>query len=181
MTVRVRILERLHDLLQRDTDELAWLISHENGKVYANTGYRAGGAKVYLEHMESLRQRRIKCFTIDDDRLGRRRGVVEGMSGGRHEAHCRERIEDGVGRQIHRRDCVLGEHAGAMHWGANSIMLLVDGNGPTAISKVSRGRQTPGPATDDRYIKHVGHDYIGRVRDDAAKPWVRDVPIGRAS
>lgn len=36
------------------------LLLDENGKVYANTGYRAGGAKVYLEHMEELRQRRIR-------------------------------------------------------------------------------------------------------------------------
>lgn len=36
------------------------LLLDENGKVYANTGYRAGGPKVYLEHMESMRQRRIQ-------------------------------------------------------------------------------------------------------------------------
>ncbi len=32
---RVQVLFRLKQLLERDTEELAWLVSHENGKVYA--------------------------------------------------------------------------------------------------------------------------------------------------
>lgn len=49
------------------------LLLDENGKVYADTGYRAGGAKAYLAHMEELRARRIerdKGFALAEKAAG---------------------------------------------------------------------------------------------------------------
>lgn len=49
------------------------LLLDENGRVYARTGYRPGGPAAYLEHLESLRQRRIQrdsAFTAANNATG---------------------------------------------------------------------------------------------------------------
>src|SRR5688572_22417954 len=52
-----------HDKWRREVGGTSFpevLLLDETGRVYARTGYRAGGPAAYLKHLEELRSRRIK-------------------------------------------------------------------------------------------------------------------------
>ena len=97
-------------------------------------------------------ERRIEDGAIDHDRFGGRRRVVERVARRRDEPNGRQRIEDRLGRQVHRRDHVLGEHARAVHRRADALVLFEHGHRPAVGGQASSGRQAAGPAADDRDI-----------------------------
>jgi len=55
------------------------LLLDENGTVFARTGYREGGSKVFLDHLESLKQRRLQRDTALEEA-----GKVEGIEKARY-------------------------------------------------------------------------------------------------
>ena len=105
------------------------------------------------------RQLRIERHAIDHDRFGRRRRVFERVTGGCDEPDGRQRIEHRFSRHLHRIDHIRGEHAGAMHGGADLIVLLEHGHRPSAGREGARGGHPARPAADDHDIDHAGRLY----------------------
>lgn len=156
------------------------LLADENGKVYAKTGYRAGGPKFYLEHLESLRARRIlrdKEFALAEkaEGLGKARHLDAALSALQSDkvllTHYKDTIkeittldaEDKAGLQskykaLHKRKQCEGE----------IVMLCQGKDGPAMIVKLKEYAARPdiAPETKQYALYMAGAMGCERVQHD---------------